>query len=62
MYRGWKQTDYKKWLHHVQYMDKTDNQMWLQNIQRMDKNKLPNMATKFTENGHKLTTKFGYKM
>jgi hypothetical protein len=47
MYTGWTQTDYKKWLQHVQ---------------RMDTNRLPKVATACTEDGHKQTTKIGYNM
>ena len=42
MYRGWTQTDYRKWLQHVQ---------------RMDTNRLPKVATTCTEDGHKQTIK-----
>ena len=41
MYKGWTQTDY---------------QMWLQHVQRMDTNRLPNVATTCTKDGHKQTT------
>ena len=50
MYRGWTQTDYQKWLQHVQRMD-TD---------RLPKQALqykPKVATTCTEDGHKQTTK-----
>ena len=47
MYRGWTQTDYQKWLQHVQ---------------RMDTNRLPKVATTCTEDGYKQTTKSGYNM
>ena len=47
MYKGWTQTDYNKWLKHVQ---------------RMDTNRLPKLATTCTEDGHKQTTKSGYNM
>ena len=42
MYRGWTQTDYQKWLQH---------------LQRMDTNRLPIVATTRTEDGHRQTTK-----
>ena len=61
MYREWTQTDYQKWLQHVQRMD-TDYQRWLQHVQRMDTNRLPKVATTCTEDGHKQTTKSGYNM
>jgi len=35
---------------------------WLQHIQRMDTNRLPNVATTCTEDGHKQTTKCGYNL
>ena len=38
MYRGWTQTDYRKWLQHVQ----------------MDTDRLPKVATTCTEDGHRL--------
>ena len=38
MYRGWTQTDYQKWLKHVQ----------------MDTDRLPKVATTCTEDGHRL--------
>ena len=41
-YRGWTQTDYQKWLQHVQ---------------TMDTNRLPKVATTLTEDGHRQTTK-----
>ena len=47
MYRGWTQTDYQKWLQHVQ---------------RIDTNRLPKVATTCTEDGHKQTTKSGYNI
>jgi len=47
MYRGWTQTDY---------------QMWLQHVQRMDTNRLPNVATTFTDDGHKQTTNCDYNL
>ena len=47
MYRGWTQTDYQKWLKH---------------LQRMDTNRLQKVATTCKEDGHKQTTKSGYNM
>ena len=47
MYRRWTQTDHQKWLQHVQ---------------RMDTDRLPNVATTCTEDGHRQTTKSGYNM
>ena len=45
MYRGWPQTDCQNWLKHVQ---------------RMDTDRLPNVATTCTEDGHRETAKSGY--
>jgi hypothetical protein len=41
-YRGWTQTEYQKWLQHVQ---------------RMDKDRVPKVATTRTEDGHRQSTK-----
>ena len=35
---------------------------WLQHVQRMDKSRLPKVATTFTEDGHKQSTNCGYNM
>ena len=40
----------------------TDYQKWLQHVQRMDTYRLPKVTTICTEDGHKQTTKSGYNM
>ena len=58
MHRGWKQTDYQNTNYNM-------NQKWLKHAHRMDTNRIPiqaiqykpKMATTYTEEGHKQTTK-----
>ena len=58
MYRGWTQTDYQNKHYNI-------NQKWLQHVQSLDTNRLPKqalqykpkVATTYTEDGHKQTTK-----
>ena len=58
-YRGWTQTDYQKWLQHVQRMD-TDRLPKVAITCTEDGHKqTTNVATTCTENGHKQTNKSG---
>jgi hypothetical protein len=57
MYRGWTQTDYKSGYNMYRGWTQTDYQKWLQHVQRMDTNRLPKVATRCTEDGHKQNTK-----
>ena len=57
MYRGWTQTDNKIGYNMYRGWTQTYYQMRLQHVQRMDTNRLPNVATTCTEDGHKQTTK-----
>jgi len=58
MYRRWTQTDYQNKHYNM-------NQIWLQHVQRMGTDRLPKealkykpkVATTYTEDGHKQTTK-----
>ena len=62
MYRVWTKTDYQKWLKHVQRMEKNRLPKVATTYTEDGQNRLPNEATTYREDGQKPTNKFGYNM
>ena len=61
MYREWTQTDYQKWLQHIQWMDRPTAKSGYY-MYRGWTDRLPIVAKTFTEDGDRQPKKSGYNM